>query len=138
MKVRSGFVSNSSSSSYVICVAKVTDEEKLRAFCEMHNLDCEVYTTEEALNYDGWNRKTTKRGDKTYFYNESFDGNEVSIEMDTEANEKLVSLSYYEDIMEDEDGPVEPDFIEDGGIYSLKEENGVTDINVTQGYGRNG
>lgn len=140
MKIRTGFVSNSSSSSYVIGVARVTDEEKLKAFIEEHKLqyDANIYTTEEAINAGGWSPPTTKIGDKTYFCCEAFDCNEVRIEIDPEKNEKFVSFYHCDDIMEDEDGPVEPDVIEDGGIYSLTEEHGVTDIKVSEGYGRNG
>lgn len=138
MKVRFGFVSNSSSSSYVICVARVVDEEELRKFLDEHKLDAEIYTTKEALEAEEWNKPVSKSGDASYFRCSSFDGNEVSIKMDLSKEEKFVSLHYGEDIEEDEDGPIEPDEIEDGGIYSLSEEHGVMDIQTAEGYGRNG
>lgn len=138
MKIRTGFVSNSSSSSYVICVGRVIDEEKLKAFCDSNGLNAEIYTTKEALDSSGWSRPITKYGDKTYFRCESFDDNQVSIEIDPEADEKFVSICHCQDIGEDEDGPIEPDEIMDGGIYSLGEEHGVTNIETAEGYGRNG
>lgn len=135
MKLRYGFVSNSSSSSYVICVAKVIDEEKLNKFLNQYSLDAEIYNTQEAINYKGPVRKC---GDDLYFQCESFNGDTVSIKMDLSKDEKYVSIYYGQDIDEDENGPVEPAVIEDGGIYSLSQEHGVIDIHTSEGFGRNG
>lgn len=133
MKLRYGFVSNSSSSSYVICVAKVIDEEKLNKFLEQYSLDAKIYTTQEIINYKGWNRPVMKCGDDLYFQCESFNGDTVSIKMDSNKDEKYVSIYYGQDIDEDEYGPVEPAVIEDGGIYSLSQEHGVIDIHTSEG-----
>jgi len=38
MKIRSGFVSNSSSSSFILGIAEVLDEGKLRAYMKKHNI----------------------------------------------------------------------------------------------------
>ncbi len=140
MKLRYGFVSNSSSSSYVICVAKVIDEEKLNKFLEQYSLDAKIYTTQEIINYKGWNRLglVRKCGNDLYFQCESFNGDTVSIKMDSTKDEKFVSIYYGQDIDEDENGPVEPAVIEDGGIYSLSQEHGVIDIHTSEGFGRNG
>ena len=134
MKVRSSFVSNSSSSSYVIGVARVTDEEKLEKFCRENGLDEEVYTTKEALEAKGWSKPTRTYGDKTYFSCEAFNGDEVSVLMDTEKDEKFVTISDCQSIEEDENGPVDPGGY-DSAILDLKEEHGVTNIEVSCGYG---
>lgn len=51
MKIRTDFVTNSSSSSYIICFARIVDEEKAKAIIEKHNLDSNVF------DKDGVNRE---------------------------------------------------------------------------------
>lgn len=46
MKVRNGFITNSSSSSYVIVFAKVTDSEKANDFIKKFNLEKYIYSKE--------------------------------------------------------------------------------------------
>ena len=41
MKTRKGFVSNSSSSSFIISVGEITDREKFNKFCTEHNVTLE-------------------------------------------------------------------------------------------------
>ena len=42
-KIRTDFVTNSSSSSYIICFARIADEEKAKRIIEKHNLDVNVF-----------------------------------------------------------------------------------------------
>ena len=48
-KIRSGHVSNSSSSSFIATVSQVIDEEKFKAFNEKHKLGLKVYTSVSEL-----------------------------------------------------------------------------------------
>ena len=43
MKIRTDFVTNSSSSSYIICFARIVDEEKANKIIEKHNLNSNVF-----------------------------------------------------------------------------------------------
>lgn len=56
MKIRNGFVSNSSSSSFICCYATIVDEAKATEYLEKSKMDYEILTTEEALKKkSGWN-----------------------------------------------------------------------------------
>ena len=49
MKVRTDFVTNSSSSSYIICFARIADEERAKVIIDKYNLN--------VLNVDGVNQE---------------------------------------------------------------------------------
>ena len=59
MKIRSDFVTNSSSSSFICCFARIADPIKAQAILEKHKDRIEVYTSEEVLENiknDRWGR----------------------------------------------------------------------------------
>lgn len=145
MKVRQGFVSNSSSSSFIIGVGKVIDEDKITSYCKENGIDFEIMTVKEILEYKGWSSVKRERQNKTFFVNKSFDGSDVSCEIDVNAlDEKYISVDYCQDIDESEDGDtnynVDPDdFGETGSaIFGIGEQNGVTKFDSAYGAGRNG
>ena len=49
MKFRKDFVTNSSSSSFICCFARIADPEKAQAVLDKHGDRIEVYTAEEVL-----------------------------------------------------------------------------------------
>ena len=49
MKFRKDFVTNSSSSSFICCFARIADPEKAQAILDKHGDRIEVYTAEEVL-----------------------------------------------------------------------------------------
>lgn len=80
MKIRQGFVSNSSSSSYIIGIAKVDDIKKCKKYIEDNKIDADdinISTYKDLKETKSWT--VTIRGDKSVEV-ESFDGNIVSID----------------------------------------------------------
>lgn len=131
MKKRVGFVTNSSSSSYIICFARISDEEKAKQIVDKHNLKVfdvegvkgEMWHGELGADWAGatiWNadKVLEKYPDDKYIIIE--DWNEA--EWDDEAEEDIF---YY-------------DFDKDDVIKEITKENGFADIDVAEGEGRNG
>lgn len=131
MKIRDGFVSNSSSASFIIGVAKVIDEELVVNYCKKHGIRYEIKTTKELLDE---NQKT--------FRISSFDDSEVSIDMDPNKNEKFISIQHYEEMEESEDGETnyDIDFETQFGDFGNKfiSLEGIEKLEYIYGAGRNG
>ena len=87
MKIRSGFVSNSSSSSFIVGIAKILDREKFDAWAKSVNArDLEVLKVKDLSH---WNKN-----DKIA-YNESFRGDRCSILLeDLDLEDEVVLLDF--------------------------------------------
>ena len=131
MKIRTDFVTNSSSSSYIICFARIADEEKAKKILEKHNLRTldaedvkgEMYLGELGADWCGAiiysaNDVLSKHPDDKYIIIE--DSNEAGWDDDSE--------EYIFDY----------DFTMNYIIDEITEENGFTDIECSEGEGFNG
>lgn len=131
MKIRNDFVTNSSSSSFIICFARIEDEEKAKKIIDKYNLHVlDVEGVNEKKNWGGelgadWcgaiiygvDNILSKYPDSKYI-------------VITDSNE-----AYYDDYGEPE---YDYDFDMDAVIGEITEENGFTDIDVAEGKGRDG
>ena len=100
MKIRSDFVTNSSSSSFICCFARIADPIKAQAILEKHKDRIEVYTSEEVLENiknDRWGR----------WLEADWAGVDVTPKEDyikEHAGDQFVVSEDRQDIDEDEDG----------------------------------
>ncbi len=151
MKIRNGFVSNSSSSSFILAIGKVTDREKLEKFLEKHNIN--------KYNWQILNVKdiTTKSNfyhsvyiTSKYITGEGFQGS-VSIDKTLlQSDDNFFFLSIFNDegdntFRTDPDGcdldySIDLSFFNEDqqAVYDYLEENGLIHVDKTYGAGRNG
>lgn len=131
MKVRTDFVTNSSSISYIICFARIADEEKAKAIIDKYNLS--------VFNFDGVNQEKNWCGELGADFCGAiiYGVDEVLI---NNPNSNFIIIEDSNDGVEDEWGDVEYDydFSMNDAIDEITEENGFADIEVSQGEGRDG
>lgn len=130
MKIRTSFVTNSSSSSFICVLAKVEDKEKAQVIIDKYNLD--VYSGKDIKEGNSDVRDVDWAG--VWFNHKKLDD--------------AATYVYYEDctdIQEDEWGDTDYDFNEDNhsadeleAIDAVTKENGFTDVDVQCGAGRDG
>lgn len=132
MKIRTDYVTNSSSSSYIICFARIADEEKAKKIIEKHNL--RVFDTDDVkrqmyYGYLGadWAGATLWGTDKI---------------LEAHPDDKYIIIEDGNDAYYDEDNDWEPvydyDFAMNDAIDEITEENGFANIDCAEGEGRNG
>lgn len=132
MKIRTDFVTNSSSSSYIICFARIADEEKTKKIIEKHNL--KVFDTDGVNHEKSWSGElgadwcgaTIWDVDKILAAhpNDKYIIIEDSIDADWD-DESEEDIFYY-------------DFGMNDAIDEITEENGFADIECAEGEGHNG
>lgn len=135
MKKRVDFVTNSSSASYIICFARVADEEKASKIIEKHKLEY----GEEVLNADGVEEKKGWSG----ILGADWCGAEIWEASEIVANNPdatFIVVSEKNDARYSEYGdPIyDYDFLIDKVIADLTEENGFADVHIATGEGRDG
>ena len=139
MKFRTGFVTNSSSSSFICCFARIFDEEKAKKILEQYPGDIDVYTAEEALNainHSSW------RG----WLDCDWAGVYMTPSVDyikQHMNSRFVVSENCTELYEDEDGYIDYDDVDyeectTSAIEAITEENGFADIECQFGAGRDG
>ena len=131
MKIRTDFVTNSSSSSFIICFARVDDIEKAKPIIEKHNL--------ELLDVEGVNDEKDWTGTlgAEWCGAEIFGADKV---MEEHPNDKYVVLkeSLEADYNEDGEPMYRYDFEINKILPDIISKNGFADIKTAEGEGRDG
>lgn len=133
MKIRSDFVTNSSSSSFIICFARIEDEEKAKKIIEKYDL--EVFNAEEVNQEKNWCGELGADWCGAVIYGVDkvlADHPDSSYVIITDSNS-----AYYEDD-DDYEPKYDYDFEMNDAIDAITVENGFADIDTATGEGRDG
>ena len=130
-KIRMSFVTNSSSSSFIICFARIADKEKAQKIIDKYNLD--------VFDRDGVNGEKNWCGELGADYAGAIIWNVDDI-LESHPDDKFIIIEDSNEAYYDDDG--EPiynyNFSMNDAIDEITEENGFADIEVSEGEGRDG
>ena len=133
MKVRRGFVTNSSSSSFIICFARIADKEKAQKIIDKYDLN--------VFDRNGVNGEKNWCGELGADYAGAIIWNVDDI-LEAHPDDEFIIIedsneAYYDD---DDYGELiyNYNFAMNDAIDEITEENGFADIEVSEGEGRDG
>lgn len=131
MKIREDFVTNSSSSSYIICFARIADKEKAEAVIKKHDLD--VFDCQGVIGEKNWCGELGADWCGATIWN-------VDNVLAEHPDDKYIIIEDGNEGIENDWGEVtyDYDYSMDDAIAEITKENGFTDIEVAQGEGRDG
>lgn len=135
MKIRTDFVTNSSSSSYIICFARIADEEKAKTIIDKHNIA--ILTEKDVRHEMRWGELGADWAGACIW-----DADKI---LKAHPDDKYIILEDWNDAFEvweeeTDDYYVEYDydFEVNDAIEDITEENGFANIEIAEGEGRNG
>lgn len=135
MKIRLDYVTNSSSSSYIICFARIADEEKAKTIIDKHNIA--ILTEEDVRHEMRWGDLGADWAGACIW-----DADKI---LKAHPDDKYIILEDWNDAFEvweegTDDYYVEYDydFEVNDAIEDITEENGFANIEIAEGEGRNG
>lgn len=130
-KIRMSFVTNSSSSSFIICFARIADKEKAQKIIDKYNLD--------VFDRDGVNGEKNWCGELGADYAGAIIWNVDDI-LEAHPDDEFIIIEDSNEAYYDDDG--EPiynyNFAMNDAIDEITEENGFADIEIAEGEGRDG
>ncbi len=131
MKIRTDYVTNSSSSSYIICFARIADEEKAKKIIEKHNLN--ILTSSDVKHEIRWGELGADWAGATLYGTDKI--------LSAHPDDKYIIIEDWIDADwddEDEEYIFDYDFDMNDAIDEITEKNGFADIDCAEGEGRNG
>lgn len=130
MKIRTDFVTNSSSSSYIICFARIVDKEKAKKIIEKHNL--RVFDVDDVKRQMYYGELGADWAGATLW------GTDKILEAHPDDKYIIIEDSKDADYDEDYEPIYDYDFAMNDAIDEITEENGFADIDCAEGEGRDG
>ena len=130
MKIRTDYVTNSSSSSYIICFARIVDEEKAKRIIDKYNIA--ILSEKDVRHEMRWGGLGADWAGATLYGTDKI--------LKEHPDDKYIIIEDWMDADYDEDGdPIYYyDFDMDDAIGDITEKNGFADIDCAEGEGRNG